>query len=174
MGTFLTAVFAGKKVKPDFEVGSWEEKMDGKTAFIMFYAPWCGHCKKMKPEWHRAMRKIRKHYVEMGKVDCTSEGGKPLCEENGVKGYPKIMYGDPTALEEYSGERDKDSLLAFARALKPVCNPARMENCDEEQTARLKLSWRCQWENYKLLLTPKRQKLKKLKKLSRKSRPSCQ
>jgi len=136
--TLFTAVFAGKKVKPDFVASSYNEIMDGKTAFIMFYAPWCGHCKKMKPDWHKAMRKVRKHkFVEMGKVDCTSDGGKPLCEENGVKGYPTIMYGDPTALESYEGGRDKDTLVEFAKNLKPVCNVDRIENCDDEAKAQI-------------------------------------
>ena len=35
-------------------------------------------------------------------VDCTTEG-KPLCEENGVQGFPTIKWGSPDALEDYEG-----------------------------------------------------------------------
>lgn len=35
-------------------------------------------------------------------VDCTA-AGQPLCEANGVKGYPTIKYGDPEDLQDYEG-----------------------------------------------------------------------
>merc|ERR1711874_70964 len=64
-------------------------------------------------------------------VDCTADG-KPLCEEHGVKGFPTIKWGDPSALEDYDGGRDYDSLKKFAISnLKPVCSPSNIDLCDE-------------------------------------------
>ena len=34
---------------------NWDAETSGKTAFIKFFAPWCGHCKKMKPDWDKLM-----------------------------------------------------------------------------------------------------------------------
>merc|ERR1719465_230644 len=66
-------------------------------------------------------------------VDCTSEG-KPLCEANGVQGFPTIKWGDPSALEDYKGGRDYDALKKFAKEnLKPMCSPANIDLCDEEK-----------------------------------------
>ena len=62
----------------------------GKAAFIKFFAPWCGHCKKIKPDWD-ALGDVYEDSktVVIADVDCTA-AGKSLCEKFGVKGYPTI------------------------------------------------------------------------------------
>jgi len=70
-------------------------------------------------------------------VDCTAEG-KPLCDSNGVKGFPTIKYGDPNNLEAYEGGRDYDSLKEFAdENLGPSCSPANLDLCDDEKKAKI-------------------------------------
>jgi len=70
-------------------------------------------------------------------VDCTSDG-KPLCDANGVQGFPTIKYGDPNALEKYEGGRDYDSLKKFAdENLKPLCSPSNMDLCEDDQKEEL-------------------------------------
>jgi protein disulfide-isomerase A6 len=54
---------------------------------VEFYAPWCGHCKSLEPEWNIAASKL-KGQVRLGKVDATVETG--LAQRFGVKGYPTI------------------------------------------------------------------------------------
>jgi protein disulfide-isomerase A6 len=39
---------------------------------VEFYAPWCGHCQKLEPEWNEAATKL-KGKVRLGKVDATVE-----------------------------------------------------------------------------------------------------
>merc|ERR550517_2236312 len=70
-------------------------------------------------------------------VDCTS-AGKPLCDSNGVKGFPTIKYGDPNALEDYKGGRDYTALKTFAdNNLKPTCSPSNIDLCDDEKKAEI-------------------------------------
>merc|ERR1712094_137457 len=71
-------------------------------------------------------------------VDCTT-GGKSLCETVGVRGYPTIKWGDPSNLEDYEGGRDYDDLKKFAdENLKPVCSPANLDLCSDDQKAEIK------------------------------------
>jgi len=70
-------------------------------------------------------------------VDCTA-AGEPLCNANGVKGFPTLKWGDPSALEDYSGGRDFDSLKKFAAEnLKPMCSPSNIDLCDDEKKAEI-------------------------------------
>lgn len=69
----------------------------------------------------------------VGDVDCTASG-QDLCETVGVRGYPTIKWGDPNNLEYYEGGRDYDALKSFAdENLKPVCSPANIDLCSDEQ-----------------------------------------
>merc|ERR1712046_115862 len=70
-------------------------------------------------------------------VDCTAEG-KPLCEANGVQGFPTIKWGDPSGLEDYKGGRDYEALKKFAKEnLKPMCSPANLDLCDDEKKKKI-------------------------------------
>merc|ERR1712194_871873 len=73
--------------------------------------------------------------VLISDVACTA-GGKDLCRDVGVRGYPTIKYGDPSNLEDYKGGRDFDSLKKFAEEnLGPTCGPANLDLCDDEKKA---------------------------------------
>jgi len=93
----------------------------------------------MKPDWDKLIKNWNKgkRFATglIADVDCTSDGGKSLCEKVGVKGYPSIKWGDPNALEDYEGGRSYDDLKKFAFAnIKPQCSPANLELCDDEKT----------------------------------------
>jgi protein disulfide-isomerase-like protein len=103
---------------------------EGKAVFLKFFAPWCGHCKKLAPTWKTLMEESTKD-VLVAKVDCTA-GGEALCKDNGVNGYPTLKYGDPSALEEYKGGRDLATLKAFVSELRPQCSVHKLELCSKE------------------------------------------
>merc|ERR1712224_444131 len=68
-------------------------------------------------------------------MGCTA-GGKDLCNEVGVRGYPTIKYGDPNDLQDYKGGRDFNALKEFAeKNLGPQCGPANLDLCDDEKKA---------------------------------------
>jgi len=122
----------------DLTTANWEEQTAGKTVFVKFFAPWCGHCKGMKPAWDKLMKNWNKgervKTTLIADVDCTAETGKPLCDQNGVQGFPSIKWGDASSLEDYKGGRDYDALKKFAKEnLKPLCSPMNLDLCDDEK-----------------------------------------
>jgi len=92
----------------------------------------------MKPDWDKLMEAFADSSTQLvADVDCTSDG-KPLCDANGIRGYPTIKWGDPSSLEDYQGGRDYDSLKKFAdENLKPVCSPSNIDLCDDEKKAEI-------------------------------------
>jgi len=93
----------------------------------------------MKPAWDKLMKKYKGSTTALvADVDCTAEG-KPLCETHGVEGFPTIKWGDPSALEDYDGERELEDLEKFANEnLKPLCSPNNIDLCDEERKNQIK------------------------------------
>lgn len=99
-------------------VEDFNKKISGKFAFVKFYAPWCGHCKKLAPVWEELTTKFGDNAsVEIIKVDCTAPEGKEICGAAGVRGYPTLNYFDGTkdvkSGTKYSGARDLASLEKF-------------------------------------------------------------
>jgi len=92
----------------------------------------------MKPAWDKLMAEFKDSPTALvADVDCTA-GGKELCNEVGVKGYPSIKYGDPNNLEDYKGGRSFDDLKKFAEAnLGPTCGPGNLDLCDDEKKAQI-------------------------------------
>lgn len=86
----------------------FNSKTQGKKALVAFKAPWCGHCKKLKPEWDKLSENVE---VLIGEVDCTVE--KDLCAKHGVQGYPTIKYSDGYGWTKYEKGRDYASLEKF-------------------------------------------------------------
>mgnify|MGYP001436402354 CR=1 FL=1 len=129
----VIATLAAYSMAIELTPDTWDESVVGKTVFVKFFAPWCGHCKAIKPAWDSLMEEYASsETILVADVDCIGTG-KALCDKVGVKGFPTIKYGDPSSLDAYSGPRDLESLKAFAGDLKPSCNVGTMENCDQEQ-----------------------------------------
>jgi len=91
----------------------------------------------MKPDWDKLMKAFKDDESRLvADVDCTT-GGKALCDQVGVRGYPTIKHGDPNSLEDYKGGRDYAALEKFAKGMKPVCSPAKMDLCEPEMKEKI-------------------------------------
>jgi len=91
---------------------------DMDTALVMFYAPWCGHCKRLKPEFEKSATDLLRNDppVNLVKVDCT-EAGKDTCGRFEVRGYPtlKIFKGGELS-SDYNGPREAAGITKFMRS----------------------------------------------------------
>lgn len=77
---------------------------------VEFYAPWCGHCKKLAPEYSRAALKLRNaNGAPLAKVDATVE--KALGERFGIKGYPTLKFFINGSPVEFNGGRTEDEIV---------------------------------------------------------------
>lgn len=87
-------------------------------ALVMFYAPWCGHCKLAKPEFIAAAEKLKDELrMVFAAVDCTQH--QALCSSHDVKGYPTFkyfMYYNKGG-RDYTGGRKADDFVEFMKSL---------------------------------------------------------
>ena len=79
-----------------------KDKKEGKK-LVLFYADWCGYCKKIKPAWDAATEEINVNgEVNMIKIDC---GGKTAGEQEIMKKYE--IEGYPTIIHFENGVKEK-------------------------------------------------------------------
>ena len=84
--------------------------------FTMFYADWCGHCKKAKPAFEEFAADGQKMVGDKTVVVkmINADSGDSKLESLGVKGYPTFMLEMPTGeVVEYKGKRDVPGYLEF-------------------------------------------------------------
>mmetsp|Transcript_16952 Transcript_16952/g.22406 ORF Transcript_16952/g.22406 Transcript_16952/m.22406 type:complete len:438 (+) Transcript_16952:85-1398(+) len=84
-------------------------KSDG-IWLVEFYAPWCGHCKNLAPEWEKAASAL-KGVVNIAAVDATQD--QSLAQKFGVQGYPtiKVFAADKRSPSDYQGQRTADAII---------------------------------------------------------------
>ncbi len=56
---------------------------------VKFYAPWCGHCKKLEPVFKHVGQSLAQENIRVGRIDCTRFTS--VAHEFGIRGYPTIM-----------------------------------------------------------------------------------
>lgn len=84
-----------------------------KHGLVMFYAPWCGHCKAAKPEYTAAAEQFGgDKKVSFSALDCTKF--QPLCQKHDVSGFPTFIYfnygKNPSP---YDGARSMEGFAEF-------------------------------------------------------------
>lgn len=94
---------------------SFNHGIEKGVTIVKFFAPWCGHCKRLAPTWDELAGKFASSQLaKVAKVDCTLDESKDLCNEQGVDGFPTIfIYKNGEKVEEYNGSRSLDDLFEF-------------------------------------------------------------
>mmetsp|Transcript_36191 Transcript_36191/g.35139 ORF Transcript_36191/g.35139 Transcript_36191/m.35139 type:complete len:201 (+) Transcript_36191:160-762(+) len=80
--------------------------------FIMFFAPWCPHCKKFVPVWEQYAFDNYKE-LNFGRVDCTDPENADLCESFDVEGYPSLLLLINNKTYDFKGSRRREELERF-------------------------------------------------------------
>ncbi|PSC76647.1 disulfide isomerase [Micractinium conductrix] len=89
-----------------------------RPALVEFYAPWCGHCKSLKPEWERAATAL-KGILAVAAVD--ADANRDLGQEFGVRGFPtiKFLWASPSGdiqSADYNGGRTAQEIAEWGVA----------------------------------------------------------
>jgi len=88
--------------------------MPKSLVLVEFYAPWCGHCKTLEPEYAKAAKELKKDGIALAKVDATKEA--ELAKEYFVQGFPTvILFREGVKVADYDGGRTSGEIIEYMR-----------------------------------------------------------
>jgi len=95
-------------------------EMNNEPALVCFHANWCGHCKKLMPDWLKFEKEYHGH-KGINVINVESEN-KDVMKKHNIDGFPTIKYC-PTGLNNadntklYEGERSHSGLVDFLKSI---------------------------------------------------------
>ncbi|MCJ1394068.1 hypothetical protein MMC18_006946 [Xylographa bjoerkii] len=99
-------------------------KNSNKASIVEFYAPWCGHCKNLKPAYEKAAKSLE-GLANVAAVNCDDEDNKAFCGSMGIKGFPTLKTVRPTLKKgksiqvDYNGARTAAGIVEAVKDIIP-------------------------------------------------------
>ncbi|KAF8927696.1 hypothetical protein BGZ58_010220 [Dissophora ornata] len=124
----LAGLYSTKDHVVDVNTKNFQAEVMDSNHLVMleFYAPWCGHCKNLVPQYKAAAKNLH-GIVKMGAIDCDDDKNKPICSQYDIKGFPTIKVfppnrGNKKGLKrptDYQGERSAKAIVDHLVSLVP-------------------------------------------------------
>mmetsp|Transcript_102978 Transcript_102978/g.261599 ORF Transcript_102978/g.261599 Transcript_102978/m.261599 type:complete len:348 (+) Transcript_102978:62-1105(+) len=140
----LSLLFVGSDaIAADLTDSNFKKVTEGKNALLFFMAPWCGHCKKMQPDFD----KLKKTFADtpnvvIGQLDCAGTA-QSTCGSHSVQGYPTIKLVVDGKMSDFNGARDFGGMKREVESKlnpRPACSLDSKDACSKEDRAILEES----------------------------------
>ena len=92
---------------------SFSDKAKTPVRFVMYYVPWCPHCRSAKPEWKKLEDYARDSipWATVESIDC--EKNPAAAEKNEIQYFPTLVITKEDKNSEYEGPRIFDNMKKF-------------------------------------------------------------
>lgn len=88
-------------------------KKETKPVMVMFYAPWCGFCKQMKPDYSLAATELKNKAI-LAAIDVNRPENSAIRKLYNITGFPTLLYYELGVKQQvYEGENNKEAIVTF-------------------------------------------------------------
>ena len=117
--TVLDSNTKGEPLKIQFS----EPAFRGKNGLVLFYAPWCPHCRNFADDY-KQLATLTKGLYPIGAINCqdTERGNNLLADYFNIAGYPSIKVWDTGTFKDYTGGKSIKDLLQFLCLSNNLCD----------------------------------------------------
>ncbi len=94
---------------------------DDVAVIELYFADWCGHCKRAKPEWQSCCdefdgKEVGGKTIKFKEIDCSDNKDteiQAIMDENDVKGFPTVLGKCGGRTQQLQGQVNRESLEKF-------------------------------------------------------------